>query len=242
MGVARSRVPIYGSGGFTSYGVPRLCEQLRCWVHEMGIPRVKMKVGRHPEADPRRVSAAREAVGPDAELFVDANGAYNTKQALALAQNFAEAQVSWYEEPVDHDDLDGNRFVREHTPSTMEISNGEYGYVPHNFRQLVEAGAADVVQADVTRCGGFSGFLAVDALCDAYDVPLSTHCAPYASVHVAAVAKKLRHAEYFHDHVLIERRLFDGSIEPREGALQVDLDRPGIGLEFKHSDARVHLL
>jgi L-alanine-DL-glutamate epimerase-like enolase superfamily enzyme len=242
MGAARSHVPVYGSGGFTSYSVRRLREQLQCWVHETGIPRVKMKVGRSPKSDPHRVGAAREAIGVDAELFVDANGAYSTKQALALAQDFADARVTWYEEPVDHDDLDGNRFVREHTPPTMEISNGEYGYVLQNFRQIIEAGAADVVQADVTRCGGFSGFLAVDGLCAAYNVPLSTHCAPYASVHAAAASKKLRHAEYFHDHVLIERRLFDGTPDPREGALPVDLDRPGIGLEFKRADARAYLL
>ena len=75
-----------------------------------GIPRVKMKVGSSPDEDPGRVRAAREAIGPDAQLFVDANGAYSRKQALELAERFrADAAVSWFEEPVSSDDLEGLR-------------------------------------------------------------------------------------------------------------------------------------
>lgn len=242
LGATRGRVPVYGSGGFTSYTERRLTEQLGCWVHEMRIPRVKMKVGREPAADPRRVCAARTSIGPDAELFVDANGAYTKKQALELAQQFAQSNVSWYEEPVYHNDLEGNRFVRDHAPPVMEISNGEYGYAPYNFEQMLRAGAADVLQADVTRCGGYTGFLAVDALCQAKNVPLSSHCAPYVTVPAGAAAKMLRHVEYFHDHVRIEKQFFDGTPDPRDGALQPDLDRPGIGLEFKRSDAERYRL
>jgi len=237
LGAARSRVPIYGSGGFTSYTEQRLAQQLSGWVHQMGIPRVKMKVGRDPGADPHRVGAARKAVGAGAELFVDANGAYTRKQALELARPFAEQNVTWFEEPVYHGDLEGNRFVRDRAPAVMEISNGEYGYAPHDFAQIIQTGAADVIQADVTRCGGYSGFLAVDALCEAHNIPLSSHCAPYVTLPAAAAAKMLRHVEYFHDHVRIERSLFDGCADPQDGSLVPDLDRPGIGLEFKKADA-----
>lgn len=236
LGAARDRVPIYGSGGFTSYTLRTLTGQLRDWV-ERGIPRVKMKVGRDPQADDDRVAAARTAIGRGAELFVDANGAYTVKQALMMARQFVRHGVAWYEEPVYHNDLAGNAFVREHAPAGMEISNGEYGYAPYNFRELLAAGAADVLQADVTRCGGFSGFLAVDGLCEAYNAPLSTHCAPYVTLHAALAAKMLRHAEYFHDHVLIEQRFFDGTADPQDGCLVPDLDRAGIGLEFKQRDA-----
>lgn len=237
LGAARGETPVYGSGGFTSYTERRLTEQLGCWVHEMRIPRVKMKVGRDAAADPKRVAAARKAIGSDAELFVDANGAYTKKQALELAKHFAQQNVTWYEEPVYHNDLEGNRFVRDHAPPVMEISNGEYGYAPYNFAQIISAGAADVLQADVTRCGGYSGFLAVDALCEAHDVPLSSHCAPYVTLAAACAAKMLRHVEYFYDHVRIERMLFDGTRDPKDGSLAPDLDRPGIGLEFKKADA-----
>lgn len=242
LGAARDRIPIYGSGGFTSYTERRLTEQLGCWVHEMRIPRVKMKVGRDPGADPRRVAAARKSIGADAELFVDANGAYTKKQALELARQFAQSNVTWFEEPVYHNDLDGNRFVRDHAPPIMEISNGEYGYAPYNFQQIISAGAADVLQADVTRCGGYSGFLAVDALCEANNLPLSSHCAPYVTVPAGAAAKMLRHVEYFHDHVRIEKQFFDGTPDPADGALHPDPDRPGIGLEFKRADAERYRL
>lgn len=236
-GAARSQTPVYGSGGFTSYSEHRLADQLGCWVHDMRIPRVKMKVGRDAAADPRRVATARKAIGSQAQLFVDANGAYTRKQALEMARHFADQDVCWYEEPVYHNDFEGNRFVRDRAPAIMEISNGEYGYAPYNFAQIISAGAADVLQADVTRCGGYSGFLAVDALCEAHNLPLSSHCAPYVTLAAASAAKMLRHIEYFYDHVRIERMLFDGTRDPVEGSLVPDADRPGIGLEFKHKDA-----
>jgi L-alanine-DL-glutamate epimerase-like enolase superfamily enzyme len=241
-GAARAETPVYGSGGFTSYSERRLTEQLGCWVHDMKIPRVKMKVGRDPSADPKRVAAARKAIGSDAQLFVDANGAYTQKQALEMAAHFAESNVSWFEEPVYHNDFEGNRFVREHAPPVMEISNGEYGYAPYDFARIIALGAADVLQADVTRCGGYSGFLAVDALCEAHHVPLSSHCAPYVTLPVASAAKMLRHIEYFYDHVRIERMLFDGTRDPKDGTLVPDLDRPGIGLDFKKRDAQQYAI
>ena len=85
LGAARGTAPVYGSGGFTSYSIDRLREQLGGWV-EAGIPRVKMKIGTRPADDLERVRAAREAIGPDAELFVDANGAYSRKFALTQAE------------------------------------------------------------------------------------------------------------------------------------------------------------
>ena len=79
LGAARPGAPVYGSGGFTSYSIAQLQDQLRGWV-DAGIPRVKMKIGTHPEDDLARVRAAREAIGPDARLYVDANGAYTRKR------------------------------------------------------------------------------------------------------------------------------------------------------------------
>ena len=237
LGTARDRVPIYGSGGFTSYPVTRLQEQLGGWV-QRGIPRVKMKVGSVPEADPERVRAAREAIGPNAELFVDANGAYSRKQALELAARFrADAAVSWLEEPVSSDDLEGLRLLRDRAPAGMEIAAGEYGYDASYFSRMLAAGAVDVLQADVTRCGGITELLRVDGLCRAHGVPLSLHCGPSIHLHPGLALEQLAHLEYFHDHVRIEQLLFDGVARPQEGALFADLERPGIGLELKSSEA-----
>ena len=237
MGMAREAVPVYGSGGFTSYSVERLQTQLSGWV-EQGIPRVKMKAGSQPEADPERVRRAREAIGPTAELFVDANGAYTRKQALELAERFhGEAGVSWFEEPVSSEDLEGLRVVRDRAPAGMPIAAGEYGDDAFYFRRMLAAGAVDVLQADVTRCAGITELLRVDALCRAHNVPLSLHCGPAIHLHPALALDRLIHLEYFHDHVRIEHMLFDGVPEPRGGALHPLLDRAGNGLELKREEA-----
>lgn len=236
LGKVRDSVPIYGSGGFTTYSIQRLQEQLRTWV-DCGIPRVKMKIGTHPGQDLRRVRAAWEAIGPDAELFVDANGAYDRKQALDFAMAFDDLGVTWFEEPVSSDDLDGLRLMRDRAPAGVEIAAGEYGYSLLYFRRMLDAGAVDVLQADATRCAGISEFLRVAALCEARSLPLSAHTAPSIHAHPCCALGPVRHLEYFHDHVRIERMLFDGTLTPVDGALRPDLSRPGNGLALKHADA-----
>ncbi len=240
-GAVREAMPIYGSGGFTSYTNEKLQEQLGGWV-EQGIPRVKMKVGRDAQADPERVAAAREAIGEEAELFVDGNGGYDRKQALALSYVFSELDVSWFEEPVTSDDLDGLRLMRDDGPPGMDIAAGEYGYDVTYFERMLSAGAVDVLQADATRCGGYTGFFQAAVLCEAHHLPLSSHCAPALHIPVGCSARPFRHAEYFHDHARIERMFFDGTPEPNDGALKPDLDRPGNGLTFKRKDAEQFLV
>jgi L-alanine-DL-glutamate epimerase-like enolase superfamily enzyme len=241
LGAARDRVPVYGSGGFTTYSTQQLQKQLAGWAAE-GIPRVKMKIGSHPEQDVERVRAAREAIGLDVELFVDANGAYDRKQALAFAERFADLNVAWFEEPVSSDDLDGLRLLRDRAPAGMEVAAGEYGYDLPYFRRMLEAGAVDVLQADASRCAGFTGFLQAAALCSARSLPLSAHCAPSLHAHVGCAVLPLRHLEYFHDHARIERLLFDGFRAPVKGALVPDLSRPGMGLELKEVDASRYVI
>lgn len=236
LGAVREAIPIYGSGGFTSYSVSRLEDQLSGWVRD-GIRSVKMKVGRDPAADRVRVQAARDAIGPDAQLFVDANGAYDRKRALAQAERFAAQNVSWFEEPVSSDDLDGLRLLRDCAPAAMEIAAGEYGYDIQYFRRMLEAGSVDVLQADATRCGGITGFLKAGALADAFCLPMSAHTAPSLHAHVCCAVSRVRHLEYFHDHVRIEQMLFDGVLHPVEGTLRPDRSRHGNGLELKHADA-----
>ena len=235
LGAAHDDVPIYGSGGFTSYSEERLCEQLGGWA-EAGIPRVKMKVGRDPERDPVRLDAAREAIGNDIELFVDANGAFARKEALAWAERYAEAwNVTWFEEPVSSDDLEGLRLIRDSGPAGLVIAAGEYAYVPADFRELV--GSVDCLQADVTRCGGITGLLSASGLANAHEIDVSAHCAPAISTHAFCAVERRRHLEYFHDHVRIEGMLFDGVPEPDGGVLRPDRSRPGNGLELKRAEA-----
>jgi L-alanine-DL-glutamate epimerase-like enolase superfamily enzyme len=236
LGVARERAPIYGSGGFTSYSVEQLRKQLGGWV-EQGITRVKMKVGRHPGDDVDRVRAARQAIGERAGLFVDANGAYSRKQALAFAAAFADYGVSWFEEPVSSDDLDGLRLIRDRAPAGMDIAAGEYGYDLFYFHRMLESGAVDTLQADVTRCAGITEFMRVGTLCQARSTPLSSHTAPALSLHACCALGPVRHMEYFYDHARIEQMFFDGAPTPVNGELRPGLSRPGMGLELKRADA-----
>src|SRR5215211_2872560 len=186
LGRARDEAPVYGSGGFTSYSLDRLREQLGSWVAD-GISRVKMKVSCEPERDSERLDAARQAVGNESQLYVDSNGALGRKQALAWAERLArDWGVSWYEEPVSSADFEGLR---------------------------------------------------LGALAAAFQLDLSAHCAPMASVAACCAVPRFRHLEYFHDHVRLEPLLFDGVLEPEGGALRPDRSRPGNGLELKRADA-----
>lgn len=241
LGQVREKIPAYGSGGFTSYPPEKLYDQLQHWAQD-GFKMVKMKIGRDPAHDDERVRTAREAIGDGVQLFVDANGAYSCKQALAKAGVFAASNVTWFEEPVSSDDLEGLQFVRGHAPATMEISAGEYGYDSVYFRRMLSAGAVDVLQADGTRCGGVTGFLQAAALCDAFQIPLSAHTAPTLHQHVCCSVHRARHVEYFHDHARIETMFFDGAARAAEGDLFPDLSRPGLGIELKRKDAEKFLV
>jgi L-alanine-DL-glutamate epimerase-like enolase superfamily enzyme len=237
LGEVHAEAPIYGSGGFTSYSDKQLERQFGDWV-EQGIPRVKMKVGREPTLDLKRIALARRTIGNKAELFVDANSAYDRKTALYYIQRFAEEfDIRWMEQPLPPEDRAGMRFLRERAPGHVDIADGEYGYHLAYFREMIESGAIDVVMADATRCCGISGFLKVAALCESCSMPLSSHCAPLLHLHPGCAVLPFRHAEYFHDHVRIESMFFDGFPEPVNGALQPDRSRPGLGVTFRRKDA-----
>ncbi len=239
LGTVRDAVPVYGSGGFTTYSDDRLRQQLGHWVHEVGIPRVKMKVGQdggtNEARDLERVAAAREAIGSSAELLVDANGAYTRKQAVRAAWAMREHGVTYFEEPVSSDDLEGLRLIRD--AIDMDVAAGEYGYALVYFARMCAAGAVDILQADVSRCGGITEWLRVAAVAASHGLRVSAHTAQSLTAHVACAIPNLAHLEYFHDHARCDRILFDGVLEPLGGVLRPDLDRPGLGLELKRADA-----
>lgn len=240
LGRMRDAIPAYGSGGFTSYSDARLREQLAAWARA-GMTMVKMKVARDPPSDPHRVASAREAIGDDVALFVDANGGYRRKEAMAWTRRFHEAWgVSWMEEPVSSDDLEGLHVLREHGPAGVDIAAGEYGWDLFTFRDMLAAGAVDTLQADLGRCGGYTEFLRVAALAAAHGVPLSAHTAPSLHAPVMCAVERGVHVEYFHDHARIEAMLFDGALSPDGGTLRPRRDAPGHGLTFKERDAEVY--
>jgi len=237
LGQVRDGATIYGSGGFTSYSDQKLENQFSRWASQ-GIRSVKMKIGRDPDRDIHRVQVARQAIGPEIALYVDANGAYSAKQALAQAEKFNDMGVCWFEEPVSSDDLPGLRLIRDRAPAGMDIAAGEYGFDIFYFQRMLEAGAVDVLQADITRCGGVTAFLQVAALCQSCNVPLSCHTAPAQHTHPACAVTPFKNLEYFHDHVRIEQLLFDGVPVLKNGELHPDLSMPGNGLVLKQADAK----
>ncbi|TYB97742.1 mandelate racemase [Micromonospora sp. WP24] len=233
LGTARHRVPVYGSGGFTTYDAERQHRQLAGWVHDDGIPRVKIKIGEswgsEVARDVDRMTAARRTIGDHAELYVDANGAYQRKQAIRVAHAAADLDVRWYEEPVSSDDPVGLGLVRDHV--RPDVAAGEYGYDLGYFHRL--APYVDCLQIDVTRCGGISEFLRAAAVAAAAGLEVSAHCAPHQHLAVAAATPNLRHIEWFHDHVRIESMLFHGAVRAVGGSAPVPLEESGNGLTFR---------
>jgi L-alanine-DL-glutamate epimerase-like enolase superfamily enzyme len=238
LGRARERVPVYGSGGFTSYDEQQTRDQLSGWLAD-GISRVKIKIGESWGAGERRdlerVALAREVIGPDTELYVDANGAYSTGQAVRVGQRIAGAGVTWFEEPVSSEDPAGLAIVRSQV--TADVAAGEYSWTLADSARLIIAGAVDCLQLDVTRCGGITGFVRAAALAAAHNLQVSAHCAPSLHAHVGAAVVNLRHVEYFHDHQRIERMLFDGVPRLAAGELAPDPSSPGLGLRLRAADA-----
>ena len=233
-GHAPKPVPAYGSGGFTSYDDQRLRSQLEQWAR-LGLASAKIKIGQDRGHDVRRdlerAGLAREAAG-DMELFVDANGAYGANQAIRVGRQLDELGVTWFEEPVTSDDLEGLRRVRDHV--LADVTAGEYGWDLDYFGHM--APVVDCLQVDVTRCGGYTEWFRIAARAQSQHVQVSGHCAPYLTLPAAAATPSFRHQEWFHDHVRIEQALFDGTPDPVDGAL-VAPDAPGHGLTFKPEDA-----
>jgi L-alanine-DL-glutamate epimerase-like enolase superfamily enzyme len=239
LGRARDDVPVYGSGGFTSYDTSRTREQLSGWVEQDRIPRVKIKIGEswgsNTRRDLERVALAREVIGPQTELYVDANGGYTTGQAVRVADQMADYGVTWFEEPVSSQDTAGLATVRRQVQP--DVAAGEYSWSLADSARLIDAGAVDCLQLDMTRCGGITEFVRGAALAAAHSMEVSAHCAPNLHAHVGAATPNLRHVEYFHDHQRIEQLLFDGTLDPQGGALAPDPGRPGLGLQLKTADA-----
>lgn len=236
LGHVRPAIAAYGSGGFTSYDDAQLTDQFQCWAGE-GFRSVKMKIGTHPDQDLHRVETARRAIGDKTALYVDANGAYDRKQALQFAEAVVDYRVSWFEEPVTSDDLTGLRMMCERAPAAMDIAAGEYGYTPLYFRRMLESNAVDVIQIDGTRCGGVTGFYLASAVAEVFHRPISAHTAPSLHGHLCCAQSRARNVEYFHDHVRIEAMLLDGALGAKDGMLQPNLSLAGFGLSLKTADA-----
>jgi L-alanine-DL-glutamate epimerase-like enolase superfamily enzyme len=143
--------------------------------------------------------------------------------------------VTWFEEPVSSHDPAGLAAVRRQV--LPDVAAGECCWSLADAVTLIDAGAVDCLQLDVTRCGGITEFTRGAALAAAHNLQVSAHCAPSLPAHVGAAVPNLRHLEYFHEHQRIEGMLFDGVLSPHGGYLTPDTGAPGLGLTFRQADA-----
>ena len=235
LGRVSSRVPLYGSGGFISMTDDQLRDQLGAWIAHDGMTAVKIKVGedrgRHIGRDLHRIEVARATVGDDITLMIDANGGYDTKQAVRIAADTADARVAWFEEPVSSDRLADLALLRGMV--RPEVTAGEYGTTLDYFQRMCASGAVDCLQVDATRCGGYTGLLQAATVADSYGLRISTHCAPHLHAPGAAAVPNLRHAEFFADHVRADHALFDGVPRPVRGHLVPQDSEPGHGMTLR---------
>jgi L-alanine-DL-glutamate epimerase-like enolase superfamily enzyme len=230
-GRVRDRVPVYGSGGFTTLSDQQLADQVAGW-QTAGCTSMKIKIGESWGTDVvrdlERVRQLRELAGDDVDLMVDANGGYSIGQARRVGAALDELGVVWFEEPVSSDDLAGLALLR--SCLHCDVAAGEY------LADVVEtermAPAVDCLQLDVTRCGGYTGWLRCAALAQAHELQISGHCAPSLHVPVAAAVPWLRHVEWFVDHARLEPQLVDGAPPVTGGALAVP-HSPGHGMTLR---------
>lgn len=234
LGSCRSRVPIYGSGGFTSASDAELAQDVAAWK-AAGCTAMKIKIGRgwgrDRDWDLRRVALLRELAGGQVDLMVDANGAYRTADAVRLGRELERLNVRWFEEPVSSDDTDGLALVR--SSLQCEVAAGEYIDSVYDAERLVAA--VDCLQVDATRCGGYTGFLALAAVAAAHNREVSAHCAPALHAPVAAAIPHLRHVEWFNDHVRLEPLLLTGLPPVDDGTVLIGRETPGHGMSVSGS-------
>jgi L-alanine-DL-glutamate epimerase-like enolase superfamily enzyme len=230
-GQCRADVPIYGSGGFTTLTDSQLEQQVEWW-HSVGCTMMKIKIGEswgtRVERDLDRVRVLRELAGPHAELMADANGGYSAGQARRVGAALDDLGVVWFEEPVSSDDTEGLADVR--AALRCDVAAGEYAADLYDVRRLLPV--VDCLQLDVTRCGGYTGWLRAAALAQTHNLPVSGHCAPSLHACVAAAVPNLRHVEWFADHARLEPLLVDGLPEASAGALHPDPSSPGHGMRL----------
>lgn len=226
-------VPAYASGGYYLEGKSEegLAEELRAYV-EQGFRAVKMKVGRWgPAEEEARVAAAREAVGDDVLLMLDANNAWNDlPTALRTLRRFERYDPYWIEEPFGPDDVDNH--ARLATVSPIMVATGEIEAGRWRHTELLRRGAAAILQPDAAVCGGITEFRRIAAIAAAHGVMVAPHWFHDLHVHLVASTPNCQFVEFFpNDQVLNFRTLVDPQLEVRDGELVLPTG-PGLGFDL----------
>ncbi|GAA3121632.1 mandelate racemase/muconate lactonizing enzyme family protein [Planomonospora alba] len=231
VGPRRASVPVYGSGVNLHYSLQELVEQAGRWK-AAGYPAVKVKVGRPDLAeDVERVAAVREVVGPDVLLMVDANQRWDLHRARRAIAALEPYGLHWIEEPLPADDVAAHVELRRSIG--VPVAVGENVYTVHGFRDLLTAGACDVVQPNVVRVGGVTPFLRIAELARAFDVPVYPHLLTELSGQLALTLHHPVMVELVEDASLADLGLL---AEPYpveiDGTELRSAGRPGLGMTW----------
>ena len=233
-GHAKERVPVYASGGYYLDGKTpqKLGEEMAGYV-ALGFTAVKMKVGRlSPKDEEERIAAAREAIGDDVLLMLDANNAWSDlPTALEYMKRYEPYDPYWIEEPFSPDDIPNHALLAECTPVTVATGEIEAGRWRH--QELLEQRAAQILQSDAAVCGGISEWRRIAAMAAGFGVTMCPHWFHDLHVHLVAATPNARFVEYFpDDQVLNVRRLVDTQLSFKDGSLKVPTG-PGLGFRFE---------
>lgn len=233
------RVPAYASGGYYLDGkTPEMLGDEMAGYVAMGFKAVKMKVGRlDASGDAARVRAAREAIGPDVLLMLDANNAWNdVPSALQHVQRYAEYDPYWIEEPFSPDDIDNHARLARRT--AINVATGEIETGRWRFKELLDKEGAAILQTDAAVCGGISEFRRIAATAASYGVSICPHWFHDLHVHLVASIPNGQFVEYFPDaEVLNFRDLINRQLEHADGQLLLP-EGPGLGFEFDEDAIR----
>ena len=234
LGAAVERaVPAYASGGYYLEGKTpkKLCQEMAGYA-KAGFRAVKMKVGRMlPKEEEARVRAAREAIGPEVELMLDANNAWrDLPTAMRYMERFELYDPYWIEEPFFPDDIDNHARLAKLTRVT--VATGEIGTGRWHFKEMLDKGAAQILQTDALVCGGISEWRRIAATAASYGVTICPHWFHDLHAHLVAATPNARYVEFFpDDQVLNFRRLVDRQLRVEDGNLVLPTS-PGLGFAF----------
>jgi len=232
LGGNNPKVPVYGSGGWTSYNLDELLAEVKSMI-DRGFKKVKVKVGveggQNPAEDLRRIKAVREFIGPDIGLMLDANNVWRSATAVQFANRVKEYDIEFFEEPVFADDLPGLRQFKRGTD--IPLATGEHEYTRFGVRELLLQEAADIVQVDVTRCGGYTEILKIIGMTQAWNLGFAPHGMEHMHMHLAAAYPNALYLERLLMFEEVVRNVYKNAPEPIDGFITVP-ETPGLGIEL----------
>lgn len=238
LGGNKSKLPVYASGGWTSYSKDELVAEAKKMVAQ-GYDKIKVKVGveggKNPNEDLRRIQAVREAVGPDIAILLDANNVWQAGTAVQFANRVKEFDITLFEEPVFADDIPGLARFKQGTD--IPLATGEHEYTRYGFRDLVLANAADIIQADVGRVGGYTEMLKIISISQAWNLGFAPHGMEHMHMHLVAAAPNALFLERLLMFEEVVESVFLNAPKPVNGFMEIP-DKPGLGLELNMDNIR----